>query len=75
MEQSMDADVIVIGLGAMGAATFYQIAKRGGRVIGVDRFTPPHPYGSSHGRYTHNAAGRRRRAGMRAIGDAFARNS
>jgi sarcosine oxidase len=43
------ADVIVIGLGAMGAATAFQLARRGARVIGLDRFRPPHEHGSSHG--------------------------
>ncbi len=42
-------DVIVIGLGAMGAATLYQLARRGVRVLGIDRFHPPHDLGSSHG--------------------------
>jgi sarcosine oxidase len=42
-------DVIVVGLGAMGAATLYQLAKRGVRVLGIDRFHPPHDLGSSHG--------------------------
>lgn len=43
------ADVLVVGLGAMGSATLYQLARRGVRVIGIDRFTPPHDRGSSHG--------------------------
>ena len=43
------ADVIVVGLGAMGSATLYQLARRGARVLGVDRFAPPHDRGSSHG--------------------------
>ncbi len=43
------ADVIVIGLGAAGSASLYQLARRGTRVLGVDRFTPPHDRGSSHG--------------------------
>jgi len=42
-------DVIIIGLGAMGSAALYQLAKRGVRVLGVDRFAPPHEQGSSHG--------------------------
>lgn len=42
-------DVIVVGLGAMGAAALYQLAKRGKRVLGIDRFVPPHAFGSSHG--------------------------
>jgi sarcosine oxidase len=43
------AEVIVVGLGAMGAAITWQLAKRGARVLGLDRFTPPHDRGSSHG--------------------------
>jgi sarcosine oxidase len=42
-------DVAIVGLGAMGAAAAYQLAKRGARVIGFDRHHPPHPLGSSHG--------------------------
>jgi len=42
-------DTIVLGLGAMGSATLFQLAKRGRRVLGIDRFTPPHAFGSSHG--------------------------
>ena len=43
-------DVIVIGLGGMGSATAYQLARRGQRVLGLERFTPAHDRGSSHGR-------------------------
>jgi sarcosine oxidase len=42
-------DVIVAGLGAMGSQTLYQLAQRGHRVLGFDRFSPPHAMGSSHG--------------------------
>ncbi|MFJ2685010.1 N-methyl-L-tryptophan oxidase [Pseudomonas sp. NPDC087342] len=42
-------EVAVLGLGAMGAATAYQLAKSGVNVIGVDRYHPPHTQGSSHG--------------------------
>lgn len=42
-------DVIVAGLGAMGSATAWQLAARGLSVLGLDRFTPPHTMGSSHG--------------------------
>jgi sarcosine oxidase len=42
-------DAIVVGLGAMGSAAIYQLAKRGKTVLGIDRFSPPHDYGSSHG--------------------------
>lgn len=42
-------DTIVIGLGAMGASTLLQLAKRGQRVLGIDRYNPPHDHGSTHG--------------------------
>jgi len=42
-------DTIVVGLGAMGSAVVYQLAKRGNKVLGLDRFSPPHANGSSHG--------------------------
>ena len=42
-------DVAVVGLGAMGSAALYQLAKRGARVVGIDRHAPPHNLGSSHG--------------------------
>lgn len=42
-------DVLILGLGAMGSAAAYQLARRGRKVLGIDRFSPPHVYGSSHG--------------------------
>ncbi len=42
-------DVIVAGLGAMGSATAARLALRGKKVLGLDRWRPGHPYGSSHG--------------------------
>ncbi len=42
-------DAIVIGLGGVGSATLWRLAKRGLRVLGIDRFSPPHTLGSSHG--------------------------
>ncbi|WLH88693.1 N-methyl-L-tryptophan oxidase [Pseudomonas sp. FP453] len=42
-------EALVIGLGAMGAATVYQLAKAGAKVAGIDRHHPPHTLGSSHG--------------------------
>jgi sarcosine oxidase len=52
-------DAIVIGLGALGAATLDRLARRGLRVLGLDRFAPPHDRGSSHGelRITREAIG------------------
>jgi sarcosine oxidase len=43
------ADVIVIGLGAMGSAAAGFLAEKGCRVAAFDRFKPPHVHGSSHG--------------------------
>jgi sarcosine oxidase len=42
-------DAIVIGLGGMGSAAAWQLARRGRRVLGLERFTPAHDRGSSHG--------------------------
>ncbi|AHY45916.1 Glycine/D-amino acid oxidases (deaminating) [Rubrobacter radiotolerans] len=42
-------DAIVIGVGAMGSAACYQLARRGKRVLGIERFGIPHQMGSSHG--------------------------
>jgi sarcosine oxidase len=42
-------DVVIAGLGAMGSAAAYHLARRGLRVLGLDRFAPPHAMGSSHG--------------------------
>jgi sarcosine oxidase len=52
-------DVAVVGLGAYGSAATYQLAKRGARVLGIDRFSPPHVLGSTHGesRITRMAIG------------------
>jgi sarcosine oxidase len=48
-EGRMRADVIVVGLGSMGASAAYALAARGLRVIGLDRFTPPHDRGAHGG--------------------------
>jgi len=52
-------DVGIIGLGAMGSATAFQLARRGKRVLALDQFSPPHNLGSSHGstRVTRQAIG------------------
>jgi monomeric sarcosine oxidase len=42
-------DCVVLGCGGVGSATLYQLADRGVRVLGLDRFAPPHEHGSSHG--------------------------
>ncbi len=53
------ADALVIGLGAVGSAALYQASRLGARAIGIDRFSPPHDQGSSHGdtRITRQAIG------------------
>ena len=52
-------NILVVGLGIYGSALCWQLAKAGHRVIGVDRFHPPHDRGSSHGesRITRQAIG------------------
>jgi sarcosine oxidase len=42
-------DVIVLGIGAMGSAALYHLAKRGRRCLGLEQFNIPHDRGSSHG--------------------------
>lgn len=44
-----DYDAIVVGLGAMGSATLFHLARRGLRVLGLEQFSPGHQFGSSHG--------------------------
>src|SRR5437588_9034216 len=55
----MRGEVIVVGLGAMGAAVSWQLARRGVGVIALDRYAPPHDRGSTHGesRITRLAVG------------------
>ena len=43
-------DVVVCGLGAMGSAAVEHLARRGKRVLGIERYRPGHDRGSSHGR-------------------------
>jgi sarcosine oxidase len=42
-------DVIVVGVGGMGSAACWQLARRGKRVLGIERFDIGHANGSSHG--------------------------
>lgn len=51
--------VAVLGLGAIGAATLMHLAEAGVKVLGLDQFSPPHNFGSSHGetRITRQAIG------------------
>lgn len=45
----MAFDVAIIGLGAMGSAGAYSLAKRGASVVAFDTLAPPHTTGSTHG--------------------------
>lgn len=42
-------DVAVVGLGALGSATAWQLARRGHSVLGLERFEFLHTRGASHG--------------------------
>lgn len=42
-------DVIVAGVGGMGSATIFELARRGLRVLGIEQFDLVHVLGSSHG--------------------------
>lgn len=44
------ATVIVVGLGIMGSATAWALARRGVRVVGLEQYAPFHALGSSHGK-------------------------
>ncbi len=46
----MTYDVIVLGAGGVGSAALCHLARRGAKVLGLDRFPPAHDRGSSHGR-------------------------
>ncbi|MCC6316754.1 MAG: N-methyl-L-tryptophan oxidase [Gemmatimonadaceae bacterium] len=43
-------DVVIAGLGAMGSSAALHLARRGVRVLALDRYAPPHDHGSSHGK-------------------------
>src|SRR4051795_3058548 len=43
-------DVIVAGVGAMGSAACFELARRKVRVLGLEQFGVAHDRGSSHGR-------------------------
>jgi len=45
----LDAHVVIVGGGVMGAATAWQLARRGVDVLLVERFRIGHAHGASHG--------------------------
>ena len=42
-------DAVVVGVGGMGSAATYHLARRGLDVLGIERYDVPHAHGSSHG--------------------------
>lgn len=44
-----DYEVVVAGIGTMGSAALYALARRGTRVLGVEQFDVVHERGSMHG--------------------------
>lgn len=48
-ERTNNFGVIVVGVGTMGSAACFQLARRGVRVLGLERFDIPHGMGSAHG--------------------------
>ncbi len=52
-------EALVIGLGAMGSATLFQLTARGVDAVGIDQYSPPHTHGSTQGetRITREAVG------------------
>lgn len=49
MRRTKHYNAIVVGVGGVGSATCYELARRGKRVLGLERFDIPHDMGSSHG--------------------------
>jgi sarcosine oxidase len=45
---SEHVDYVVAGLGALGSATCMELARRGHRVVGLERFELGHSHGASH---------------------------
>ena len=49
MNTTESYDIIIVGLGANGSSALYHLSRSGKKVLGIDRFQPPHNKGSSHG--------------------------
>ncbi|HEX6682255.1 MAG TPA: N-methyl-L-tryptophan oxidase [Candidatus Limnocylindrales bacterium] len=45
----MELDAVVVGLGVMGSAALWRLARRGLNVAGIEQFEPGHARGASHG--------------------------
>lgn len=44
-----DIEVLVVGLGAMGSAALYHLARQGAAPVGIEQYPVGHAFGSSHG--------------------------
>jgi sarcosine oxidase len=49
VDRSEPFDVIVVGVGGLGSAAVFHLARSGLRVLGIERFGVPNEQGSSHG--------------------------
>lgn len=49
MTQKPHYDVAIIGVGAVGSASLYQLSQKNLKIIAIDSFSPPHDLGSSGG--------------------------
>jgi sarcosine oxidase len=49
IDKKNNFDVIVVGVGSMGSAACFQLAKSGARVLGLERFDIPNAMGSAAG--------------------------
>ena len=58
----------------MGSATAYQLARKGNRVLGIDRFSPPHVHRVDARRHPDHAPRDRRGRAIHAARDALARD-
>ena len=48
-EMRMETDILVVGLGAMGSAALYHLARLGATPVGIEQHAVGHALGSSHG--------------------------
>jgi sarcosine oxidase len=48
--RTRDVDVVVVGLGVLGASALCELARHGVDVVGIEQYQPGHASGSSHGR-------------------------
>ena len=44
-----DVGILVVGLGAMGSAALYHLARQGAAPVGIEQYPIGHTHGSSHG--------------------------